>query len=177
MEWLSSSGPRRRTLLRRGLWGVAGLVGLATGRHGSARADAPAVPQAAAGRLRLHGRGSLAAAPAKTPGAARVVRRLDLLDAPDGRVVGEFVATALGAEAAFGALGPGTAGLEMQSFRIADDTLFGIGAGGARGRERAYAVLGGTGRFAGARGTCVERELSGGGPGRGHVEFLVTLVG
>ena len=35
----------------------------------------------------------------------------------------------------------------------ATSTLFGIGAGGARGVERAYAVLGGTGRFAGARGT------------------------
>ena len=156
---------------------MAGLVGLATGRHASARADAPAVAPAAAGLLRFHGRGSLAAAPAKTPGTARVVRRLDLLDTPDGRVVGEFVATALGAEASFGAIGPGRSGLEMQSFRIADDSLFGIGACGARGSERAYAVLGGTGRFAGARGTCVERELSGGGPGRGHVEFLVTLVG
>ena len=156
---------------------MAGLVGLATGRHGSVRADAPAVKAAPGGVLRLHGRGSLAAAPAKTSGAARVVRRLELLDAPDGRSVGEFVATALGAEASFGAIGPGACGLEMQSFRIGDDALFGIGAGGAHGRERAYAVLGGTGRFAGARGTCLEREVSGGGPGRGHVEFLLTLVG
>ena len=44
---------------------------------------------------------------------------LDLLDAPDGRSVGEFVATALGAEASFGSRRAGSP-LEMQSFRIGD---------------------------------------------------------
>ena len=174
MKWLSSASPRR-TLLRRGLWAAGGLLGVAAGRQVSARDEPPAA--ADGGHvLRLYGRGPAAVARGKAAGA-RVVRRFDLYDAPEGSSVGEFVATALGAEASFGAQGACVSGLEMQSFRVGDDTLFGIGAGGARGAERAYAVLGGTGRFAGARGSCLEREMGGGAPGRGRVEFVVTLVG
>ena len=107
-----------------------------------------------------------------------MVRRCDLLDAPDGASVGEFVATALAAEVSFGIPSGSASPLEMQTFRVGESTLFGIGAGGARGRERAYAVLGGTGRFAGARGTVLEREIEGGAASvRRPVEFLVTLVG
>jgi hypothetical protein len=179
MKWLSSASPRR-TLLRRGLWAAGGLLGLAAGRQVSARDEPAPAPAAAEGErvVRLYGRSPAAVAPGKTAGGARVVRRSDLYDAPAGRSVGEFVATTLGAEASFGAQGACVSGLEMLSFRVGEDTLFGIGAGGARGAERAYAVLGGTGRFAGARGTCLEREIGGSGaPGRGHAEFVVTLVG
>jgi hypothetical protein len=126
--------------------------------------------------LRLFGRGALATGPGRTPGGAWVVRRCELLDAPDGRSVGEFVATSLAAEASFGTAAAAAAPLEMQTFRMGEDTLFGIGAGGARGGERAYALIGGTGRFAGARGTVLERELRGGAVHRG-LEFVVTLVG
>jgi hypothetical protein len=105
-----------------------------------------------------------------------VVRRCELLDAPGGRSIGEFVATALAASASFGAAAAAAAPLEMQTFRMGEDSLFGIGAGGGRAGERAYAVIGGTGRFGGARGTVVERELRGGAI-RGGLEFVVTLVG
>lgn len=106
-----------------------------------------------------------------------MVRRFDLLDASEGAVVGEFVATALGAEASFGVLGASLSGLEMQTFRMGDDTLFAIGMSSGRDAARAYALLGGTGRFAGARGTCLEREIDSRAPGRGRVEFQLTLVG
>jgi hypothetical protein len=105
------------------------------------------------------------------------VRRFDLLAEAGGESVGEFVATALTAEGSFGAQGLSAFALEMQTFRVGGDTLFGIGAPGARGGARAYAVLGGTGRFAGARGSCLERAVEPGGPLRGEVEFVLTLVG
>jgi hypothetical protein len=132
----------------------------------------------AGSELRFYGRGPAAGAPGRTPGGAWVARRCDLLAAPDGPAVGEFVATALAPEVSFGIPSGSASPLEMQTFRIGESTLFGIGAGGARGLERAYAVLGGTGRFAGARGTVLEREVAGGAASvRRQVEFLVTLVG
>lgn len=127
--------------------------------------------------IRLLGRGSLAGAPTAAAGAARVVRRLELLEAPDGAVVGEFIATSLGGGASFGAPAPQGACVELQTFRIGEDTLLGMGAEPARAGERAYALLGGTGRFAGARGTCLERAVGDGAATRGQVEFLVTLIG
>ena len=150
-------------------------MALVAGRRASARDERPVAPElpATPGELRYYGLGPTAGAPGKTPGGAWVVRRCELLDAPDGRSVGEFVATALAAEASFGVAAASAAPLEMLTFRVGDDALFGIGAGGGRGGARAFALVGGTGRFAGARGTALEREL--GGPRR-HVEFLVTLV-
>jgi hypothetical protein len=125
--------------------------------------------------LRFYGRPA-AGTPGKTPGAAWVVRRCELFDAPGGRALGEFVATALTAEASFGVAAAAAAPLEMQTFRLGEDTLFGVGAGGAHAGSRAYAVIGGTGRFGGARGTVVEREVEAKAP-RPQVEFVVTLVG
>jgi hypothetical protein len=150
---------------------------LSGAKQASARADAPSAPVPGGRVLRLRGRGALAGAPAGAAGAARVVRRLELLDGAQGAVVGELVATSLGSGASFGAPSPAGACVELQTFRIGDDTLFGMGTEAARAGERAYAVLGGTGRFAGARGACVERSLGDEGAARGQVEFLVTLVG
>jgi hypothetical protein len=56
-------------------------------------------------------------------------------------------------------------------------SLFGIGSAGAPSAAgRSLAILGGTGRFAGARGTYSEREVADGPHGRGSLEFVVTLV-
>jgi hypothetical protein len=157
---------------------AGGALALVAGRRASAHDEpaARAAPAAAGRELRLFGRGSTAGAPGPAPGGAWVVRRCALLDAPDGRSIGEFVATSLAASASFGAAAAAAAPLEMQTFRLGEDTLFGIGAGGGRDGERAYAVIGGTGRFAGARGTVLEREHRSGAVHRG-LEFVVTLVG
>jgi hypothetical protein len=111
------------------------------------------------------------------PASARVARRCDLLDAPDGACVGEFVVTALTAVASFGAQGAPVSMLEMQTYRIGDDTLFCMGAGRVQGAEQVSAVLGGTGRFAGVRGICRELELVGEASSRGSVEFRIELFG
>ncbi len=170
-------GNPRRTLLQRAAAAAGGALALVAGRRASAHDEPSAQLTTVPGgrELRLFGRGSPAGAPGPAPGGAWVVRRCALLDAPDGRSIGEFVATSLAAAASFGAAAAAAAPLEMQTFRLGDDTLCGIGAGGGRDGERAYALIGGTGRFAGARGTVLEREHRG-GAGRG-LEFVVTLVG
>jgi hypothetical protein len=170
---------RRRTLLQRGLVAAAAALGLATGnRRASASAEPEPVPRPPApegGRtLRLYGRGRTVATGGKGAGS-RSLRRFELLDGPAGAPVGEFFATGFQLETAFGPLPSAPSNVELHTFRFGDDTLFGIGTPAPRGRERTHAVLGGTGRFAGARGTYVERDAEGGA--RGQVEFVVTLVG
>lgn len=171
---------RRRTLLQRGLVAAAAALGLATGnRRASASAEEspPRAPRLEGGRtLRLYGRGRTVASSGKSA-ASRSLRRFELLDRPDGAPVGEFFATGFQLETAFGPLPAASSNVELHTFRLGEDTLFGMGAPSPRGRERTHAVLGGTGRFAGARGSYVERDVEGGAPGRGRVEFVVTLVG
>ena len=172
---------RRRTLLQRGLVAAAAALGLGTG---NGRASAPAEPGPApqppapeGGRtLRLYGRGRTVATGGKGTGS-RSLRRFDLLDGPDGAPVGEFFASGFQLETAFGPLPAAPSNIELHTFRLGEDTLFGIGAPAPRGKERTHAVLGGTGRFAAARGSYVERDVEGGAPGRGRVELVVTLVG
>jgi hypothetical protein len=169
----------RRTLLQRGLVAAAAALGLGTGaRRASAEPAAAPLPTAPEGSrtLRLYGRGRTVATGGKGAGA-RSLRRLELLDGPDGAPVGEFFASGFQLETAFGPQPAAASNVELHTFRLGEDTLFGIGAPAPRGRERTHALLGGTGRFAGARGSYVEREVEGGAPGRGHVELVVTLVG
>jgi hypothetical protein len=110
---------------------------------------------------------------AATP--SRALRRCELLAGPDGPAVGEFFASGFQLETPFGPQPAAASNIELHTFRLGEDTLFGIGVSAPRGDERTHALLGGTGRFAGARGSYVERAVEGGA--RGRVEFVVTLVG
>jgi hypothetical protein len=144
------------------------------------RATAEEVPAAPIGptTLKLHGRRRPTPARGALNGkanAGRTMRSGDLLDGPDGSLVGEFHANGFCLETALGLPAPAVSSLEFQTFQLSDGTLFGVGAPGGAGSERTWAVLGGTGRFAGARGTYVERDLSVAPVGRGAVEFILTL--
>ena len=99
--------------------------------------------------------------------------RGELLDRPDGEPVGELYGTA------FALHGPGAQAtdaerLELHTFKLRDGTIIGSGAAGVV--EGEFAILGGTGRYAGARGTYVarhdRRELG----GDGTAEFRLTLT-
>ncbi len=122
--------------------------------------------------MRVVGRGRAVAVPG-APG--RVLRRLELVAEPGDRTVGEFFASGFQLETPFGPQPSAASNVELHTFRLGEDLLFGIGAPAARGAVRVHALLGGTGRFAGARGSYEEREVEGGA--RGRVEFVVTIVG
>ena len=126
--------------------------------------------------LRLYGRSRTVAVAGKSL-SSRALRRCELLDGPEGRPVGEFFASGFQLETPFGPQPAAASNIELHTFRLGEDTLFGIGVPAPRLRERTHALLGGTGRFTGARGSYVERDVEGGAPGRGRVEFVVTLVG
>jgi hypothetical protein len=63
--------------------------------------------------------------------------------------------------------------MEFHSVRLDHGTLFGIGAARARHADRTtWAIVGGTGQFAGATGVCTETVLAGHGD---DVELAITL--
>jgi hypothetical protein len=139
------SGPTRRSLLKRALVGAGALFGLGTvGDAGAATGS----------RLVLHvdgwpaaGRNGLAAVEA----GRRQTTRSAILDGPGGRRVGELYTVAFAVRST-GSLEPALVDrIEQHTFRLQDGTI--LGSGTADGADGAFAVVGGTGRYAGASGT------------------------
>ena len=165
--------PRRRVLLQRG----AALLGGAIGLGGTAAAASPAISAVLGdgvsssetlrffGKRRTRARVGRSSRPASAPPAAYG----DLALEPGAKPVGSFRSNGLGQAGALPDLP--VAALEIQTFVLADGTLFGIGAPAGRDGERHCAVLGGTGRFATSRGSYLERPA----PTAGLVEFVFTL--
>ena len=163
---VDSAGTTRRTVLSRGSAVVAGALGAsvlgANVALGAKQAGAPpddshcscATCGSASVRARagaLHER----RAPASPHGA--------LVDAA-GQTVGSFSA---------GVLAGSGGGISVQRFNLADGTIIGMGSGGLQGAE--YAIVGGTGRYAGATGTYTT-QLAAGARGR-DAAFQISLTG
>ena len=166
------NGTTRLGALKRALLLAAGAAGLGAGRAGAV--TVPGVTS-----LVLHGRNlrsfSRERRSGELPlGGDRQTGHAELFHAPGGRPAGELHI------AAFTLHGPGEprAGdaerLELHTFVLENGTIVGSGALGRRGGE--FAVLGGTGRYAGARGTYLVRGHGPALPGDGTAEFAFTLV-
>lgn len=156
----------RRGALGRLLVGAGALVGLGAGGVAAAKAidggaQTPPVRKEAAA-LTLHAR-SLRSAPTLHDPRAGGSRD----DAPFGellddamRPIGEFRSA------------PMSVGGSLHTFTLPQGQLFGLGAGGLEGT--AHAIVGGTGRFAGAAGSyAIEPAAT--LPGR-SVTFTLTLT-
>jgi hypothetical protein len=168
--------------IRNGLLSAAGLLGLKA--VGPLSATAGAQPVAAT--LTLYGRNWCSYGQTKPAGQLpargdRLVASGDLHAAPGGDKVGEFHAVVfhLGAPGQVGPAGAGS--LELHTFLLPDGSI--IGAGTATpdsDRHDAFAVIGGTGRYAGARGTYVVRqgyrELGGDGTAEVTMQFVTEEV-
>ena len=171
----------RRGALGRGLALLAGVVGVgAAGRVEAASAAPPATelkPQGRQTELKLHGRHFHLHAPSSRPGQVpakgeRLSAYGELLDRPNGRRVGHFTAAFFALESPFA----GAASLELHSLHLEDGTIHGLGTA-ARGAEGHFAILGGTGRYAGARGSYVSHQLLRELGGNGTAVFHLTLAG
>jgi hypothetical protein len=98
--------------------------------------------------------------PTKTDVAAPLGKLRDRRDRP----AGEFHAALL----------PGSGdALEFHQFRLKDGTILGMGVGGLSGGS--FAIVGGTGRFAGATGSYVARRAAR-SSARSQTEFVLTLT-
>jgi hypothetical protein len=167
MKEAKKGEPPRRALLQKGAALTLGAIGLSgAGLAAETRPESD---------LRLLARRRSQAAPGRSHKAASASVAPsygELRSEVDGPAVGTFHAASLGATLVPGV--PRGPRLELQTFTLEDGMLFGLGAAGADG-TRTCAVLGGTGRFAGAHGTYLERETDDPRAGRGVSEFLFRL--
>ena len=166
----------RRSLLGRGLMVAAGALGISAARRpGTAAASEP---RGEAAQLRLYGRNFHLHSPSNRAGQVpengdRHSAYGELLDRPGGTVVGHFTAAHLTHQSPFAAA---ASSLEIHTFTLKGGTIHGLGTV-ARGAEGHFVILGGTGRYSGARGSYVARQGSRELGGNGTAEFLLTLAG
>jgi len=160
----------RRGVLGHGLALLAGIVGLGAAEAAAAASPAPTV-------LRLHGRPFHLHAPASRAGRApakgeRLSAYGELLDRPDGRRVGHFTAAFFALDSPFA----GAASLELHTLHLEEGAIHGLGSA-ETGAEGHFAILGGTGRYAGVHGSYVARQRLRELGGDGTAEFQLTLAG
>ena len=173
MSERTHTGQSRRGLLGRGLVLLAGAVGLGAG----AGATKLATRDDDASRIRLQGRNWILQTPDRRPGERLVSGERgtvygELLDL-GGKQVGQFYGSRVAAQSSPGGPVGADSSLELHTFRLEGGTLLGIGSMIAG--ESIFAIAGGTGRYAGSRGTYVAeqrlRELG----GDGTAEFTIDL--
>ena len=163
----------RRTLLQRGLALIGGALGVgAVGGEVHARSET----RASAQTLQLVGRRRTAARRAGVAQDAHqhAVSSGDLLDAAGKETIGSYHTNGFCLETRLGSPLPSESNIAFQTFVLAEGSLFGLGGGPSPDGDRTCAVLGGTGRYAGAQGTYVERVPSQ-SAARNAVEFVFTL--
>jgi hypothetical protein len=157
----------RGSMLRRGSLVLAGALGLGAGAKATRLLDGDP------GSLVLYARPVDGPEPAGLP--ARGERRTlvaELLERPDGTAVGELYGAGFTVHGPAAATAAGVERLELHTFRLTDGTI--VGSGMLGDEDGVFAVLGGTGRFAGARGSYTARPLD--LPAAATTELRFTLT-
>lgn len=179
-----AAGTPRRSLLQRALVGLGAAVSVP---FGSAAASQAARDPGPTERISLDGRAWHVVRLEHTPGVQPVKgERLavcgELVEPATGEKVGEFYAVCVEVDAPFGP-GPSAAEtIEWHTFRLRDGTLTGMGTSAPPGPARApepeqeFAIVGGTGRYLGARGSYVARQGVRERGGNGTAAFRLTLL-
>jgi hypothetical protein len=129
---------------------AAGALGIGYAAREATDSESAAAPKLRGRKLVLYGRDMKLHSPHRVPGELppagdRPTPHGRLVDRRE-RSLGSFSSASL----------PAAAALELHTFELGDGSIFGVGAGTA---ERAtFAVIGGTGRYAGATGSYVARR-------------------
>jgi hypothetical protein len=170
----------RRQMLKSSLALAAGAIGFGAARKAVGGAESPAaeaVPNGnPPGSLAIQARNVHAVVEGRPPGhgpvgGGRTSLSGDLVDgsgAPLGRFLG--VSTAFDAD-----LGTPTS-VESHAFQLPDGTIHGMGTVVRPGDEAVFAIVGGTGRYLGARGSYVARHLPVELGGDGSAAFTMTFT-
>jgi hypothetical protein len=125
--------------------------------------------------MRFLGRGfHVDAASSKVPTKGERYSVYGELTNGNGDKVGEFFSQNVGVDSPFQITGEGTGAFEIHTLTLPGGTIVGVGVGG--GRERNFAVVGGTGKYSGARGSYLARQDTYGLGGDGKAEILLTLL-
>jgi len=169
---------KRRNILKSGALVLAGAMGLS--RLGNETVGQAAMADGAGNAsFTLYGRQWQMYTADRRPGTVpikgdRVAIYGEFLDEVGGRKVGEFYASCFCVGLPFGASPFSAANVEMHTMNLEGGTL--IGMGSASAGENRYAIVGGTGRFLGARGSYVAQQRPWELGGDGTAEFTITLM-
>jgi len=165
----------RRTVLKRGFFAAAAAAaaGLAI-RPGDQRPALAAVPIGGGQTVELYGR-AWHADTSKIPSKGDSYSVYgELLASPEGDKCGEFYAACLAIDSPFQVTGQGIGSLEIHTLVLAEGSIVAMGAGG--GPERSFAIVGGTGKYTGARGSYTANQDTYGLGGRGTAAFKLKLL-
>ena len=173
-ELATTNGHSRRSVLKRGLMVAAGAIGLSA-TSGSARAATRL--DARRGPLRLNGTNWRLVTPARKAGEAIQLGdhgavHGDLLDTRN-KLVGQFYGSRLAIQAAPGGHTRADASVEVHTFVLPKGTLIGMGTS-VLGKA-VFAIVGGTGAYANAKGSYAATQRLREFGGNGTAEFDLTL--
>jgi hypothetical protein len=171
----------RRQMLKSSLALAAGAVGIGAARKamGSGGSDPPAPPRPA-GRMpkgmTLSGRDVHAVAAGRPAGHGPVAGERTALSGKlvddSGAAIGDFFVSST----TFGSpLDDAPSTVESHTFRLPDGTIHGMGTADA-GRDSVFAIVGGTGRYLGARGSYTARHMPIELGGDGSAAFTMTFT-
>jgi hypothetical protein len=172
---MSEHGHSRRGLLGRGLVGLAAAVGIGAGA-GVTAARTSGGGESGSRTIRLDGRGWTLSTPGRrlgeriAPGDRSTVHG-QLLDG--SRVVGSFLGSRVAAPSASGGL-EADASLELHTFTLDGGTILGMGS--ALPGAGVFAIVGGSGKYANARGTYTAEQQAFELGGDGSATFVLTLT-
>lgn len=167
-------GTTRRGMLGRIGVAIGSALGVGYAAHRALPGATRAAPAASGGAARQEsfvvlGRDWRLKALGSTPGTRPLARETRI---PSGALV-DAAGTGLGTFSAAALPGPATH-FQLHTFELGSGTLLGVGGGSIR--EAVYAVVGGTGRFAGASGSYLARQFPREAGGDGTAEFTFTLT-
>lgn len=163
-------------MLKRGLLLIGGAFGLSAA---GAQARPLALEAGRPTRLELKGRHWRLVAPGRSAGqlpdrGERMSALGELLDRRGQNKVGEFYSAYFATLSPFGKTPFAAGAVEMHTFNLKDGTILGMGShwGGAG----TYAIVGGTGRYLGARGSYTARQAPLELGGNGTADFVIDLI-
>src|SRR3989442_1021018 len=142
----------RRKILRRGAIGAASVAALAVAAGAaqtSTRTNQSQARSDGATQLRLVGRSWHTDATKSLPRKGDRYAVYGELHDGSGTKVGEFFSQNVGVDSPFQITGAGVGSFEIHTLSLPGGTIVGVGVGA--GRERSYAIVGGTGKYTGAR--------------------------
>ena len=172
------TGTSRRTALRNGLLLIGGAIGLGGGAVEARALTREGAAAARPEKLELNGRGWVLSTPDRAAGELlqpgdRSTVSGTVLDAKSKRVLGQFYGVRTAYSSGKLPFDVADASTELHTFTFEDGSILGMGS--VIGGASMFSIVGGTGRYAGKRGTYTAeqrvRELG----GDGTASFVINL--